>query len=122
MDVHRSTLAPGATIARHGQDAQVRPSGKVNAEPCTRSAQRATSIGNHAAPAGIVALQPDASVAPFTMTREPGAYAVEWFNVTSRETRTANQATAPGAGGPVQFSPPSAASGPMVLSWRQIAE
>jgi hypothetical protein len=57
-------------------------------------------------------LQPSESAAPFTVSLPPGTYRVEWFDLTARETRSANELT---SGGTTTVTPPFEPAGPAVL-------
>jgi hypothetical protein len=59
-------------------------------------------------------LQPDDNAASFTVSLAAGAYAVEWFSVTSREMKEEGTVTAP-SGGSTSFTAPFAEAGPVVL-------
>jgi hypothetical protein len=64
-----------------------------------------------------VALQPTGTSEPFTVTLEPGTYEAEWFSVEARETLQGDRVSvdAPTA---LPFTPPSRATGPVVLTLR----
>jgi hypothetical protein len=59
-------------------------------------------------------LQPDAVSDPFTVTLEPGTYAVEWFDVERRESTKADDVTADGQA-ELTFSAPVGTAGAIVL-------
>jgi hypothetical protein len=63
-------------------------------------------------------LQPSETAEPFTVNLKPGTYAVEWYNVTARETTGAGTATAERAGA-TSFTAPFAA-GPAVLYLKRV--
>ena len=60
----------------------------------------------------LLALQPEGG-APFTVSLQPGRYAVEWFDVTNRTTTDGEPIEAPGAA-PVPVRAPST-DGPAVV-------
>jgi len=64
-----------------------------------------------------VALQPTGTSEPFTVTLEPGTYEAEWFSIEARQTQQGDRVSvdAPTA---LPFTPPSRASGPVVLTLR----
>jgi hypothetical protein len=59
-------------------------------------------------------LQPHEEAVPFTVTVEAGRYAVEWFDLTSRQTETDSEITVEGLE-TISFTPKGRAAGPMVL-------
>lgn len=59
-------------------------------------------------------LQPADTAGPFTVRLEPGNYSAEWFSIASRQTVQGQDRTVHSATG-MSFSPPSQASGPVVL-------
>jgi hypothetical protein len=64
-------------------------------------------------------LQPLKTADPFTVTLEAGTYAVEWYSVTSRETKGAgNMAVA--RDGSTGFTAPLAEAGPAVLYLKHV--
>lgn len=64
-------------------------------------------------------LQPGNSAEPFTVTLEVGTYAVEWFNVDSRETKAADKVTVESDGN-TSFTAPFAEAGPTVLYLKRV--
>jgi hypothetical protein len=66
-------------------------------------------------------LQPSAGSDPFTVTLEPGTYAVEWFSVQRRETANADHMTAEGAAQPT-FSAPFETAGSAVLYLKRVED
>ena len=64
-----------------------------------------------------VALQPTGTSEPFTVTLEPGTYEAEWFSIEARQTQQGDRVSvdAPTA---LPFTPPSRATGPVVLTLR----
>jgi hypothetical protein len=62
-------------------------------------------------------LHPSGSREPFTVTIEPGTYAVEWFSVEDRNVVEANDIEAAGSAA-MSFDPPSDIDGPAVLYLR----
>jgi hypothetical protein len=63
-------------------------------------------------------LQPSDTKDPFTVTLEKGSYAVEWFSINNRETKTAKEVTVK-RNGKTTFTPPFAEAGPAVLYLKQ---
>jgi Family of unknown function (DUF6298) len=59
-------------------------------------------------------LQPNDKGGPFTVMLEPGTYSAQWFSIASRQTIHGEQTTVQSAKS-TSFSPPSEASGPVVL-------
>jgi hypothetical protein len=64
-------------------------------------------------------LQPNEPAGPFAVTLAAGAYTVEWFSVTSRETQGDSRVTVPNDGS-ISFEPPFAQAGPAVLYLKQV--
>ena len=64
-------------------------------------------------------LQPGETPDPFTVTVDPGTYAVEWFSVHSRQTEGASELRS-ASSAPTSFSAPFAESGPVVLYLKPI--
>lgn len=64
-------------------------------------------------------LQPADSADPFTVKVEPGTYAVEWFNVNSRQSKRDGNVTVDSVGDPA-FMSPFEAGGPAVLYLKRI--
>jgi hypothetical protein len=65
-------------------------------------------------------LQPSETADPFTVTLEPGTYAVEWHSVGSREFRDAGEVTVERSE-ETSFAAPCAAAGPAVLYLKRTA-
>ena len=59
-------------------------------------------------------LQPNEEADPFTVVVEAGTYAVEWFDITSRQTETDGEVSV-GRSETTLFTPTERATGPMVL-------
>jgi hypothetical protein len=59
-------------------------------------------------------LQPAELADPFTVTMDPGTYAVQWYGVSSRERAAADEVTV-GSRAVISFSAPFATPGPAVL-------
>jgi hypothetical protein len=64
-------------------------------------------------------LQPSEAAEPFAVTLEANTYAVEWHNLTTRETRPAPALTI-GSNGRTSFTPPFAAASPAVLHLKRV--
>jgi hypothetical protein len=64
-------------------------------------------------------LQPSDAPEPFTVKVQPGTYAVEWFNVNSRETKRDGNVTVDSVGDP-KFLSPFQPGGPAVLYLKQV--
>jgi hypothetical protein len=64
-------------------------------------------------------LQPSDATDPFSVTVAAGSYAVEWYSVTSRETRGADNLTVEWDGS-VDFRAPFAEAGPAVLYLKRV--
>ncbi|RPJ27147.1 MAG: hypothetical protein EHM33_09025 [Chloroflexi bacterium] len=65
-------------------------------------------------------LQPGETTAPFTVMVEAGSYAVEWFSLNGRETKSADRVTVR-SNGNISFTTPLAEPGPVVLYLKQTA-
>ena len=65
-------------------------------------------------------LQPGETADPFTLTLEAGTYAVEWFSVNSRETKSAGEVTVKKDGNS-SFTTPFSEAGPVVLYLKRLA-
>jgi len=61
-----------------------------------------------------LALQPSEKNEPFTVTLEPGTYAVEWYSVNSRETTEGATVTVSSSGS-MSFTAPFAQPGPAIV-------
>jgi len=64
-----------------------------------------------------VVLQPTGTSEPFTVTLEPGTYEAEWFSIEARQTQQGDRVSVDAPTG-LPFTPPSRASGPVVLTLR----
>ena len=64
-------------------------------------------------------LQPSDAAEPFTVTLEPGTYAVKWFSVEARETVETGETTVESATA-VNFSPPFEPDGPAALYLKKV--
>jgi hypothetical protein len=66
-----------------------------------------------------VVLQPTGATDPFTVRLEPGTYEAEWFSIEARRTQQGDRVSvdAPTA---LPFTPPSPATGPVVLTLRSV--
>lgn len=64
-------------------------------------------------------LQPSGAAEPFTMPLAVGTYSVEWFNVNSRETKSAIPVTI-STDGDISFTAPFVVAGPAVLYLKQV--
>lgn len=64
-------------------------------------------------------LEPDEKAEPFTVRLAAGTYALEWFDVDSREVADGGEVTVESAG-PARFSAPFAAAGPVVLCLKKV--
>ena len=66
-------------------------------------------------------LQPSEASDPFTVTLEPGTYAVEWFSVEGRETAKAQDLTAERSASPA-FGAPFETAGSTVLYLKKVGD
>jgi hypothetical protein len=65
-------------------------------------------------------LQPSGTGEPFTVTLEEGAYAAEWFQVDSRETKAADEVIVESS--PISLKAPFDGSSPVVLYLKKTGE
>jgi hypothetical protein len=64
-------------------------------------------------------LQPTEAPEPFSLTLDPGTYAVTWFSVDARETVESAETTVDGSMA-VSFNAPFEAAGPAVLYLKRV--
>ena len=89
----------------------------IKMAPCSDLSSTGYVLANPGAE--YLVLQPNETSAEFTVTLVPGTYAVEWYNVNSRETQRDDQVTVESDASSV-FTAPFAETGPAVLYLRQI--